>query len=179
MAEKNFLVDEAIEIVYQAPNKQTGLTITAEIILPSGSKDSNFPDLTLSELLDKGIYSGFFTPNTGGEWKVVVHTDTGDGQVVKRYSVGDYNLATVGGVVEAVSTKVDDVDSDVAAVGGQVITVGGQVSTVDGKVDVIDGKVDAAATKVDDVQVTADSIETKVDNISTSVGALDTPPMIS
>jgi hypothetical protein len=111
MAEKNLLVNEEIEILYQAPNKQTGLTITAEIILPSGSKDSNFPDLTLSELLGKGVYTGTFIPNVGGEWKVIVHTDTGDGQVVKRYSVGSYNLHTIGGIVESISSSVGALDT--------------------------------------------------------------------
>jgi hypothetical protein len=120
MSEKNLLVDEEIEILYQAPNKQSGLTITAEIILPSGSKDSNFPDVTLSELLGKGIYSGTFTPNTGGEWKVVVHTDTGDGQVVKRYSVGSFNLHTIGGAVEAASAKVDTIDTKVDDISSSV-----------------------------------------------------------
>jgi hypothetical protein len=127
MAEKNYLINEAIEIVYQAPNKEVGLTITAEIVLPNGSKDSNFPDITLTELLSKGIYTGNFTPNAIGDWKVVVHKPGDEGQVVKRYSVGDYNVHSIGGSIESLETSVDG--------------VGSQVTTVESKIDSLDTKV--------------------------------------
>lgn len=159
MAEKNYKVDEVIKIVYQAPNKETGLTITAEIVLPGGAKDiGSFPDLTLVDVLSKGIYTGDFTPDAQGEWQAIVHKPGDEGQVVKRYSVGAHNIHDIGEDVGIVDVKVD------TAIAG--------VNTVDGKVDTVDGKVVG-------VQNTADSIETKVDNLTNITGALDTPPMIS
>lgn len=159
MAEKNYKVNEAIEVVYQAPNAESGLSgVVAEVYLPDGAKDSGFPDVALVELDSEGVYKGEFTPDEAGEWVAICHKSDGDGQVVKRYSVGSYNVHSVG---EAVA----NVDGDVATLDGKVVTVDGKVDTVDGKVDVVDAK--------------ATSIETKVDNISTQVGSLDTPPMVS
>ena len=169
MAEKMFKVNEAIEIIYQAPNKETGLSggsaPVAEIYLPNDAKDSGFPDVSLTEIGASGVYKGLFTPDAQGEWKVTIHKAGGDGQVVKRYSVGLHNVSSVGEGVTTVDGKVDTVD--------------GKVTTVDGKVDTVDGKVVAVDGKVDGVQTTADSIETKVDNLDTKVSSLDTPPMVS
>jgi len=49
MARRDYKVNEVIRVLYQAPNKQSGLTdIVGEIFLPNGSKDSNFPDLVFT-----------------------------------------------------------------------------------------------------------------------------------
>lgn len=88
MTEKQFKVDEAIEIVYQAP-KESGLAgvIIAEIFLPNDAKDSAFPDLVLREIGSSGVYKCLFTPDQEGEWKVVIYKSNGEGPTVKRYSV--------------------------------------------------------------------------------------------
>lgn len=135
MAEKQFKVDEAIEIVYQAPNKETGLTgvtaIIAEIYLPTDVKDSGFPDMELVEIGSSGVYNGTFTPDIQGEWKVVIHKSDGDGQVVKRYSVGAYNVNSVGAAIA-------NVDSDVAAVDSTVVLIKSKVDAIDTKVSSLD-----------------------------------------
>lgn len=160
MAEKNLLINELIEFVYQAPNATPGLSdITAEIYLPGNVKDEpNFPDIPLTEIDSTGEYVGSFIPNAEGEWKVIIHRPGSEGQVVKRFSVGAHNVHSVGEKSNSIQAAVADVDADVAVVGGVV-------TTVDGKVDAIDAK--------------AVSIETKVDNIDTKVSSLDTPPMVS
>lgn len=127
MAEKNYKLNEPIKIVYQAPGAQTGLVVTAEIILPGNVKDSFFPDFTLTEILGKGIYQKEFTPNASGEWESIVHIPSG-GQVVKRYSVGAHNVESVG--------------NDVAVVGGGVAVVGDKVDDVQTTADNIETKVD-------------------------------------
>jgi len=157
MAEKNYKVGEAIEIVYQAPGAVSGLTVTCEIILPGNIKDSSFPDSTLNEVLGKGVYQKEFTPNAPGEWKTIVHIPAG-GQVVKRYSVGAHNVESVGNAVGSVGSAINDLDND--------------ISSLDGDVGVVD-------EKVEDVQTTVDNIETKVDDINVVLGGFDSPPMIS
>ena len=131
MAEKNFKVDEEIKIVYQAPNKETGLTITAEIILPGDVKDSDFPDQTLTEVLGKGIYTGTFTPDQSGEWQVVVHKPGDEGQVVKRYSVGAENLESVGGKADNIKTTVDGIDTQLDTVETKIDNLTTNVNTLD------------------------------------------------
>jgi hypothetical protein len=153
----NYKVNDAIVVSYQAPNKQTGLTgVVAEIYLPSGQKDSNFPDVALTEVGATGVYKGSFTPDEVGEWIALCHKADGDGQVIKQFPVGAHNVSSVG---EAVGT----VDGKVVTVDGKVTAVGGAVSVVDGKVVAVDGK--------------ADTIITKIDNLETTVGGLDTPAM--
>lgn len=132
MAERNYKVNEPITIVYQAPNKESGATIIAEIYLPSGSKDSNFPDITLTERGSTGTYVDTFTPDQAGEWQVIIHKDDDTGQVTKRYSVGIYNVESVGQETSGVKSVVDGIDS--------------QLDTVETKVDAIDTKVSSLDT---------------------------------
>jgi len=113
MSERNYKINETTKIVYQAPNKETGLTITAEIVLPSGAKDSNFPDITLTDVLSKGVYTGDFTPDEAGDWQVIVHKPGDEGQVVKRYSVGSHNVHDVGEAISGVQTTSDSIETKV------------------------------------------------------------------
>lgn len=125
MAEKNVKVGEVIEIVYQAPGRESGLTsIVAEIILPGNIKDSDYPDETLVETLDKGVYSATFTPDQQGEWKAIVHKPGNEGQVVKRYSVGAHNVHSVGEKANDIKSTVDGIDT--------------QLDTMETKIDNLD-----------------------------------------
>lgn len=157
MAQKNLLVGEAIELGYQAPNKQSGLSggnaPIAEIYLPgTKEKDSNYPDVELIEVENTGTYRGEFTPDSQGEWQVIMHKADGDGQTTKKYSVGAHNVHSVGEGVNVVDAKANSIQSAVAALpdAGEVNTI------VDTRVDVTDAKIDALDIKV---------------------GELDTPPM--
>jgi hypothetical protein len=111
MANKDHKVNEAILVVYQAPNKETGLTITMEIYDETGAKDiPNFPDVTMTERGSSGIYDGSFTPDVVGDWAVVCHKADGTGSVVKHYSVGNFNVNDLGGGLATVDTKIDTID---------------------------------------------------------------------
>ena len=192
--EMMFKLGEPVPVLYQAPNAESGLVgVIAEIILPIGVKDSNFPDVDLGEILTTGTYKGEFTPDTQGEWLVIIHKADGNGKVIKRYSVGAYNVNTVGEGVAAVDGKVDTVDGKVVAVGdqvttvdgkvvtmdGKVVAVGEKVDTMDGKVVTMDGKVVAVSDKVNTVDGKADAILAVVAGINTAMGGLDTPAMVS
>lgn len=135
MAEKMFKLNEVIEIVYQAPNKESGLTgptaVTAEIFLPNDAKDSAFPDIALVEIGASGVYKGTFTPDQEGEWKVTIHKAGGDGQVVKRYSVGLHNVSSVGQGVSSVDGKVDSVQSTADSIETKVDNLDTKVSSLD------------------------------------------------
>ena len=135
MAEKTYKLNEVIKIVYQAPNKETGLVgVVAEIILPDDEKDSNFPDMILTEVGHKGVYKGTFTPDAQGEWTVICHKSDDDGQVMKRYSVGAHNVHSVGDKIDTVDGKVDAVDT--------------KVDAVDAQLDIVEGKIDDIVTDV-------------------------------
>jgi len=117
MAEKNFAVNEAITILYQAPGKESGATIEATIRLPDGSEDLvNFPVVTLTERGSSGTYTGTFTPDAEGDWQAIIAKDDGTGQVTKRYSVGEYNIDGVGKKANDVKTVVDGMDTQLDTV---------------------------------------------------------------
>ena len=151
MGRRDHRVNDSIQVIYQAPNRSSGETVVVEIYLPSGVKDSSFPDFTLTERGSSGTYVGEFTPDSLGEWQAIIHLDDGSGQVTKRYSVGSYDVTGVGVAVE-------DVES---------------------KVDIIDSVIDGMDTQVDQMDGQLDTIEGKIDSINTQVGSIDSPPMVS
>lgn len=131
MADKTYKVDEVVDLGYQAPNKETGAMVIAEIYLPNKAKDSNFPDVTLVEIGTSGTYRGTFTPDAEGTWQVVMHKDDGDGQVVRNYSVGSHNVHSVGDAVAAVGSEVADVDTHLDTVEGKIEDIQNQVGALD------------------------------------------------
>lgn len=184
MADKLYKVDEAIELGYQAPNAESGLSgVIAEIYLPDGQKDSNFPDVILVEVGTTGTYRGAFTPNEQGTWQVIMHKADGDGQVAKFYSVGGYNVDSVGQAVIAVDTAVNLVDAAVGTVDSKVTTVDGKVDNVQTKVneidttlDALDSQVDGMDTQLNTVEGKVTTVDSKVDGVKTKTDALPVDP---
>jgi hypothetical protein len=182
MAEQIYKINDGIELSYQAPNKQSGLSgvnaPVAEIFLPNGQKDSNFPDVQLVEIGSTGNYKGSFTPNEQGTWRVLMHRADGDGQVPKAYSVGAHNVHSVG---EAVGT----VDGKVGAVDGKVDNVQTTVNAIDTQLDTVETKVDGVNTNVDQAETNirgadSDTLKTlsdQLDGVDSKVSAMDTPPV--
>jgi len=115
MSSKEYKIDEAIDLGYQASGHVSGLSIIAEIYDETGVKDtSNFPDVTLVEVGSSGTYRGSFIPDAEGTWQVITYvTPSGDGQVVKNYSVGFHNVHSVGDAIVAMNVKIDDLDTKV------------------------------------------------------------------
>jgi hypothetical protein len=132
--DKLFKVNEAIEFGYQVPNAETGLSgVVAEIYLPDKSKSSLFPDVNMVEVASTGTYRGSFTPDEVGVWEVIFHKANGDGQVVKSFSVGLYNVEQVGLAVDALQSALTalgdvatsgDVDAAVTAIEGAITALG-------------------------------------------------------
>lgn len=113
MSEQNFKKGDEVKLVYQPPSGEAGLTDNvAEIVLPDGTKDVvNFPDVVLTEVDTPGVYEGAFTPDAVGDWKMVFHKFDGKGQVIKRVSVGEHNIHSIGGIVSAIATAVASIDT--------------------------------------------------------------------
>lgn len=151
MGKRDLRVNEPITVLYQAPNKSSGETVIGEVYLPNGSKDSSFPDFTLTERGSSGTYVGEFTPDATGEWQVIIHLASGAGQVTVRYSVGSYDVTGVGVAVEDVADTVD----------------------------LLETTVDGLDTQIGGMDIQLDGMEGKIDIIQSSVGSIDTPPMVS
>ncbi len=194
MSQKNYKVNEAIEIVYQTTNGATGKTVNMEVYDEGHVLVGGGP-IVLTELGVTGRYYGPFTPDAVGEWSVQVQESDGSGKATRAFSVGAYDLDDVGGQadavkadtasiisdVAAVDTLIDGVVTDVAAVDTKVDTVDSKIVTVDGKVDTVDAKVVTATSKIDAVDTLVDGVVTDVAavksdtaSIVTSVGTVDT-----
>ena len=112
MALKNYAVNEIIKVTYQPDKASSGETVTIEIFDETGAKDPvNFPDVVMTEILTSGRYEGTFTPDTQGEWILMVSYGSGKGKLVKQYSVGGYNLDDVGQTVDTIETQTSGIDS--------------------------------------------------------------------
>lgn len=123
MGKRDYQVNEPIQVLYQAPNRASGQTVVGEVYLPNGTKDSTFPDFSLTERGSSGTYVGEFTPDELGSWQVVVHLASGDGQVTKKYSVGSYDVTGVGVAVEGVSTQLDSIGDTVNVINTAVASL--------------------------------------------------------
>ena len=114
MAQKNFKINEVIDVIYQAPGATTGKTVTMEIYDESGAKDLiDFPDVTMAEIVATGRYQGSFTPDAEGEWIIHIALSTGDGKIVKQYSVGQQNINSIGAIVAGIDTQLDTVETKI------------------------------------------------------------------
>lgn len=100
MAEKNYPISESIQVEYMTDGAKSGETVVMEIFDETGAKDgTNFPDVTMTERGTTGVYDGSFTPDAQGEWLVLCSYGSGKGKVIKKYSVGAYNVDSVGQAV--------------------------------------------------------------------------------
>jgi len=131
MGKRNFKVGDPIDVLYQAANALSGAVVIGEVFLPSGVKDSSFPDFILTERGASGTYIGSFTPDALGNWQVIVHLDDGDGQLTLKYGVGKYDVTGVGEAVEGVESLVDSVDSKVDTANTKLDGIASVISSLD------------------------------------------------
>lgn len=96
-----YKVSEIIEVTYQAASATTGLTdVIMEIYDELGAKDlSNFPDVTMTEIVSSGEYKGTFTPDLTGTWRVVIDSVVKPGQVIKQFDIVGHNIDSIGNSV--------------------------------------------------------------------------------
>ena len=111
MAQKDYAINEVINVEYNTDGFKSGETITMEIFDETLAKDIiTFPDTTMAERTDAPMYDGSFTPDAQGEWLVLCHYG-GKGNVINKYSVGGYNLDSVGQKIDAIETQTLGIDS--------------------------------------------------------------------
>ena len=100
MASKIYKVNEPIEVLYQALNCSTGVQIDMSVYDASHTYIGEDP-IVLSEFGTTGRYYGSFTPDTEGDWTVMLQQSNGDGKKSESFSVGTYDLQDIGKKVDA------------------------------------------------------------------------------
>lgn len=115
MAKRNYKVNEVIKVNYQASGAGTGLTVDMKVYDELDAEDVG-QAAVMTEKGSSGRYKAEFTPDAEGEWSVHI-SDSAGGKAVKQFSVGNYNVDSVGakittveGKVDALETKIDSID---------------------------------------------------------------------
>jgi len=104
MAAKNYKVGEAIQVEYRSKKSQTGLTVLMDVFDETGTLDVILSVPAMSEPNSDGVYVDSFTPDAQGNWMVYVYeTGKANDKVIRKYSVGGYDLDTVGQTVDAIA----------------------------------------------------------------------------
>lgn len=112
MALKNYPVNEIINVEYSTSSFKSGETVIMEIFDEAFVKDViDFPDVPMVERADAPIYDGSFTPDEQGEWLVLCSYSNGKGKVIKKFSVGGYNLDSVGQKIDTIESQTTGLDS--------------------------------------------------------------------
>ena len=127
MAQKNFKINEAIQIRYVAANAQTGLTgVVGDVYNPSDALVSSVP--LLEE--ESGLYVGTFTPDADGEWRVRSHKADGTGVSYEPYSVGAWNVDAIGAKANEANARIIALDFKVDALRGAVNAIGAKCDAI-------------------------------------------------
>ena len=106
MAEKNFKVNEPIQVEYRAKKSKTGATVVLDVFDETGALDALKGVAAMPEPNSDGVYIASFTPDAQGEWVVYVYeSGKASDKVIRKYSVGGYDLDTVGQTVDAIEAE--------------------------------------------------------------------------
>ena len=94
MSARNYRINEPITVRYLSQKRRTGLSVTMAVF---NGLDQSIPAQSgpMSEISDWGVYSRSFTPNTAGDWFVLI-TDNKGGSAIKSFSVGNFNIELLG-----------------------------------------------------------------------------------
>jgi len=158
-----YLVNDAIEVTYQAVALATGKTITMSVYDEAHTIDSGQSG-AMDEIGATGRYYKSFTPDAEGIWTVlIVNTTDGNGPVVKQFAVAGHSIDDIGDAVAAVKTVVDAgaTSAEIATLDGVVdagftagakeaslaaLATSAEITTLDG---VVDAGFAAAATSAE------------------------------
>ena len=127
MAQKNYKVGEAIEVIYQAQNAASEVVINMEVLDETKTVVAGGP-IVMTELGSSGRYYASFVPDEVGEWSIQIEQEGGVGKTAKAFSVGGHNVHDIG---------------------AQVGTIDNNTTNLGANLGIVEGKVDTANTKLD------------------------------
>ena len=127
MAQKNFKVGEAIEVIYQAQNAESAVIINMEVLDETHTIVAGGPTV-MTELGSSGRYYANFIPDEAGEWSVQIEKSDGSGKITKAFSIGGSNVHDIG-------VKVETIDNNTTNLGTNLGIVEGKIDTANTKLD--------------------------------------------
>jgi len=119
MSRRNYKINESIKVLFKATNGST--SVNMDVFDETDTQDVAQSG-AMTQLGASNRWIASFTPDANGDWSILCSDNKG-GEVVKHFSVGDYNIQSIGANVQSVETKVDNLnDISVSEVNSEVDT---------------------------------------------------------
>lgn len=112
MARRDYKKDEPIRVLYRASAGAT--SVNMDVYDETDTLDA-VQSGAMTQLGSTNRWVATFTPDANGAWSVNITDDQG-ADVIRDYSVGDYNVSDIGAGVATNEAKLDALASAVAAI---------------------------------------------------------------
>lgn len=109
MAKRDYQKDQPIKVVFKATAGAT--SVNMDVFDEADTLDATQSG-AMTQLGTSNRWTKTFTPDANGDWSIEITDDKG-AEVIKHYSVGDFNISSVGAGVATVESKVDNVQTSV------------------------------------------------------------------
>lgn len=153
---------ETIEVLYQAPDGETGKTINMKVIKPDHTEDAT-QAAVLTEIGTTGRYYGSFQADAPN-WSCQFEDASGGGKALKLIDSSIWGILNVVTVVADIQTAVGNISTAI----GDLQTLS---ATMDGKLDTVGSILVAMASDLTAVATQLGDVEDKIDEIKS-------PPMV-
>lgn len=104
MAQRNYEINEAIPVKVRATPGAT--SVNMNVYDETDALDATQSG-ALTQIGSSNRWKGSFTPDTIGEWSIGITDNITTVEVPRQYSVGNYNVGSVGALVATVESKID------------------------------------------------------------------------
>jgi len=106
MGKKNYEVNDPTPVIFKATKNATAVNMDVfdEVSVLDAAQSG-----PMTQIGSSNRWQGSFTPDAEGDWSIEI-TDNLGGEAIKHYSVGNYNVNSIGANVQSVETKVDNLD---------------------------------------------------------------------
>jgi len=127
MALKDYKVNEAIKVVFQAAGSKTGAVVNMTVF---DEAEVSAASVVMSEIGVTGKYQKSFTPDAEGDWQVHIADDQG-GKAVKHFSVGPENVGGLAARISAVDSQLVVVDDGVSDIKSHLDVIESAIGTIE------------------------------------------------
>ena len=113
MARKDYKKDEPIRVLYRA---SAGVTsVNMDVYDETDTLDATQSGV-MTQVGTTNRWIATFTPDADGNWSVNFVETGGSGDLIRDYSVGNYNIDSVGAGISTNEAKIDALAVSVAAI---------------------------------------------------------------
>lgn len=107
MSKKDYKVNEVVKVIYKGT---AGITSVDMQIFDE--VDALVTTVSMSQLGSSKRWTSSFTPDAEGDWHVEVDDSVG-GEIIKHFSVGQYNITEIGANLQSTENKIDIIDTKI------------------------------------------------------------------